>query len=590
MEKLLIDLKVKLSTYWSDFAEWWRDTSIVLAPDDYDPVLDVGGFLTILAFSLAVFTLERPKYRIRQEIALIPIKSVLFRTLVVFGAFIFFTEAAIQLQLPLPWPLEPNTINLILAGWVAMLAIYWMLICFLRPPRYGLWTARRYYEESFRGVVNGTEEEMLALARELNRELDRIIKNCPIVEQRSTNESQRSKFTKLEAYTYQMLSLLEDPRFCDAVAREMPSFPARLVERLVNLKRFDTPAPIIIRRMVIAMLSNKRSAVFVENEMHSRGIVGQTKPITSLIFRNWSKFECSRYRMSSPLDLNYPYAQDWDVDGWRVYFGMARQYLMGVSDVQGSLADRSGINDILRTMEVAYGECGANIEQYKYSDPRNPRRHVRECNNFLCDLIKVADERDEWAYFDRKDENFYGTDLSSHLAKLLENALMHISGIQTDDFFSLWDRQHNDYWYRLREHNLRDSPTMRMVRRKLRRMIWVEVKRMDDFRNYRSARLVRFCLFVLGFYTEDHKKDSVDRESWPLAKVVSNWVRRNYQDIAITHPPIAEKMLPIGFRYDAENSLLVRERGDMFTGKARTFEFKLDPPKKGENVQQGDAT
>ena len=585
MAHFLEGLKSHLATVWSGFAEWWRDSSEVIGHEDYAPALDVGGFLTILAFSLAVFTLERPKYRLRQAMALIPIKSVLFWTLAFFGLFTFFIEAAIQFEWSLPWPVDPNTINLVLAGWVALLAIYWMLVCFLRPPRYGRWTARRFFAESFRGIVNGTEEEMLALARELSRELDRVITNCPTTAERRPGEKRhKPHLTKLETYTFQIFGLLEDPRFCEAVARELPSFPAHFVERLVELNRFDTPAPIIIRRMIVAMLSNKRSALFVENEWLAGGFMGQAKPITRSIFRNWSKFELSGSKWGSPLDLNYPYARDWDLDGWRVYFGMSRLYLEGIQDTKGSLANKGGIRDILRTMEVAYEKSGAPKGRYDYSDPRNPKRHVQIANEFLHDLVKAADDRNEWTHFDRSDKHFYGKDFSSQVAKMLDEALTSISWIETGEFFVLWDAQHNNFWYMLQDHKVKCSPTMRMIRRKLRRMIWDEVKGMDRFANYKGARYVRFCLFVMGFYSGNHRKDSVDRDSWPLAKVVTDWVRRNYQDIAITHPPVAEEMLPIGFLYDAEKSLLVRERGDTLTGKARTIEFELDPPKNAGNA------
>lgn len=580
MEQFLENLKSRLATSWSSLDEWWRDSAVVIAPEGYSPVLDVGGFLTILAFSLAVFTLEQPKYRLRQAMALLPIKNVLFWTLVVFGSFTFLIETAIRFGWSLPWPIDPNTINLFLAGWVALLAIYWMLICFLRPPRYGRWTARRFFEESFRGIVNGTEDEMLTLARELSRELDRIIVNCPTFNaRRPGDERQEIHLTNLQNYTYQIFGLLEDLRFCEIVAREVPSFPAKLVERLVEMKRFDTPAPNIIRRIVVAMLSNKRSALFVENERLSRGFMGQAKPITRSIFRNWSKFEISGYRCNSPLDLSYPQAREWDAEVWRIYFEMARQYLAGIEISHGSLESRSGVREILRTMEVAYQNYGETNAKYAYTDPNNPRRHIFEVNEFLHDLVKAADERSEWTHFDRQDNYSYGNDFSSQVAKMLEEALTYISWLESDEFFFLWDAQHNDFWNVLQDHKIKGSPNMRMIRRKLRRMIWHEIKMMDQFANYKGARYVRFCLFVMGFYSGNERKDPLDRDSWPLAKVVTDWVRRNYQDIAITHPPVAAAMLPFGFRYDAENGLLVRERGDTLTGKSHTTEFKLDPPK-----------
>ncbi len=121
---------------------------------------------------------------------------------------------------------------------------------------------------------------------------------------------------------------------------------------------------------------------------------------------------------------------------------------------------------------------------------------------------------------------------------------------------------------------------MQMVRRKLRRMIWDEIAQMDRFPNYKGARYVRFCLNVLGFYAEEvHRRDGLERDSWVLAKVVSDWVARNYQTLVETHPPVAAAMLPANVEYDQKKQVLVRTKDDSLTGIPRVKEFPLEPVK-----------
>ncbi|UWQ50138.1 hypothetical protein K3720_01650 [Leisingera caerulea] len=176
------------------------------------------------------------------------------------------------------------------------------------------------------------------------------------------------------------------------------------------------------------------------------------------------------------------------------------------------------------------------IKKYKNTfDPHNPYWHAREANHFLKVLIKVFDEAGERVYFQRRDDIFFGNDLSSRIANLFHRAVFHASGVNTKEF-RMWEVQHNLVWSSIERWENKDSKIMKMVRRKLRRLIWNEVKDMDIFPNYKGARYVRFCLNVLGFYDEAiYRQSGVKNESWTLAKVVSDWVAKNYQTIVQTH-------------------------------------------------------
>lgn len=565
---------------WSFIVQWWHENSQVLESVDYIPIVGVESFLTILAFSVAVFALAGPKYQLRQSIAFFPVKRLFFWTLVCTGFLTLFAEAAILHKWRLPSFLPINSLNLFLAGWISLIAIYWMRVCFLSPPRYGRMTASHFFLEAFRSIGNGTQEEMLALARELMPNFDRIIKAYPRVKEHLPPEQkQTQKVTRFEAYSYQMISLLSDVRFCELVARELPSFPAMLVERLVELKRYDTMASLVIRRMVIALISNKNSALFVENEWLAQGYFGKTKPITNSIMFNWPRFENIGRHGNSPLDLSYPYAEKWDLVTWQVYFGMAKEYLAGLRESGDQLANRQGVSEILRTMEVAYRRLGEVNESLGVSDPYSRTRIAREANEFLYSLVELADEKNEWVEFDRRNKHFYGRDLSSKIAYSLEESLFDIAKVESDSFYTVWHVQHNTFWYALQDHKLEDSKTMRMVRRKLRRMIWSEIKTMESFPNFKGAYYVRFCLFVLGFYGGSSSRGRLpQQDSWPLSKAVTHWVIRNYRSIAISNPPVAEAMLPIGFKYDSSKGVLVSERDDTLTGRVRSKVIELQPP------------
>ncbi len=564
---------------WASFTQWWEQSLVVFARDEYTPLLDISGFLGILAFSVAVFTLTSPRFQIRQATAIISFRPLFFGTLLVSAVITFAIEASILYSVRIPNFLSPNTINYLNTAAIAILILYWMKICFIRPPRFSRFTAKHFFQQTYVHVANGSKEEMLALAREIMREAPRLIRHTPRRKRHPFEDDKPVKLSALQTHAHHLNSLLSDTRFCDVVAKEIPSFPAHMVEVAVELERYDAPIHLMVRRFVIAMLNNPGSALFVENEWLGRGFIGDAKPITRSIFGNWHLLESYELGLDAPLDLDYPHARSWDTDTWRVYFGMAREYVRGLSSKGSANWGARGIQHILQTTENAYEQLG---DLKKYEDTFssfNPTWHANEANDFLKDLVKAFDESQGWVGFERRNNFRYGRDLSSNIAALLFKTIFNAAQVNTKEF-RMWDVQHNTVWEPIATLEISDTKIMKMVRRKLRRMIWDEIGRMDDFPNYKGAAYVRFCLNVLGFYDESaHRNDNLERDSWPLAKVVSGWVKKNYQTIATSHPPVAKAMLPANIEYDRDAQTLVRTHDNTLTGVPRLKSFALDPPR-----------
>lgn len=568
---------------WASFSECWDQSLVVFTRDEYTPLLDISGFLAILAFSVAVFTLTSPRFQIRQATAIISFRPLFFGTLLVSAAITFAIEACILYSARIPNFLNPNTINYLITASIAILILYWMKICFIRPPRFSRFTSKHFFHQTYLHIANGSKEEMLALAREIMREAPRLIRHTPRTKRQYFEDDKPVKLTALQTHAHHLNSLLSDTRFCDAIAKEIPSFPAHMVEVAIELERYDAPIHLMVKRTVIAMLSNSGSALFVENEWLGQGFIGNTKPITRSIFGNWYLLESYEFALEAPLNLYHPYARSWDTDTWRVYFGIAREYVRGLTSSGRANWDSPGIHHILQATEKAYEQLG-NLKSYEDTfSPYNPTWQAKEANEFIKDLVKAFDESNGWVGFERRDDFRYGRDLSSKLAALLFDTIFKAAQVNTKEF-RMWDIQHNTVWSPIGMNEVKDTQIMKMARRKLRRMIWKEIVRMDDFPNYKGAAYVRFCLNVLGFYDESvHRNDPLERDSWPLAKVVAGWVKKNYQTIAISHQPVAEAMLPANIEYDRDTQSLVRTHDDTLTGVPHLKSFALDPPREVQN-------
>ncbi|MBK8917573.1 MAG: hypothetical protein IPM73_05805 [Betaproteobacteria bacterium] len=118
-----------------------------------------------------------------------------------------------------------------------------------------------------------------------------------------------------------------------------------------------------------------------------------------------------------------------------------------------------------------------------------------------------------------------------------------------------WWIQHNTVWGELFNFNKLGSAAGKVVKFKTRRLLYDEVARMKDFPNFKGARILGFCLNVMGLAA---RKDDYDKDSRALHKAILAWTRKNYAWLHDYNPRVAEACLVDGMTYDAEKQRLVK--------------------------------
>lgn len=581
LTSILDTLAEKFQQIIFDLINWWHSTLRTINPSDYIPTLDFGGYLTVLVFSVAVYTLSGPTYRIRISTAILPFNKIFFWVLFLSGVILILLESIVYFSIKVPYFVSPYIINLVVASLLMITIMYWLKVSFLAPPKYGRCTAAKFRQAIFLNILNGSRDEILALAREIMREMHNLIILSPKQIHTPVSGDVMPKYTKLEDTTYDIFLLLADSRFCTIVAEDLPAFPAHMVQAAIELKRPDAPISLITRRIVVAFMSSKRSALHIENEWLSSSYMGTMKPITQEIFYNWHSIEIYNYSgVESPLDLHYPYASEWDVDTWRTYLGISEVYIHGLLEAGKPLAMQSGVRFILQTLEEAFKPIAQFNNVEDQSVRHNIYRTATISGEFVIEIVRLIDKQGAIysTTYAQGDRLFFYRDNCTYITNLIFSAIKHASQINTKEF-DMWMIQHNLVWSLTSDHDVADLQIMKMVRRNLRRLLWNEVKRMDESPNFVGAKVLRFCLNVLGFYTENsQRRDTLDKDSWPLAKVVTNWVRRNYASLVDSHPPVAEACLPATVQYDPIEMALVRYREDTLTGRPRLTRLELERP------------
>jgi hypothetical protein len=97
----------------------------------------------------------------------------------------------------------------------------------------------------------------------------------------------------------------------------------------------------------------------------------------------------------------------------------------------------------------------------------------------------------------------------------------------------------------------------KIVQFKLRRMLYDEILRMNEFSNWKSARILGYCLNVMG--SKVYKgQGAYGRDYRALHRAVIAWTQRNYLIVRRKNLDIAEACLIGTITYDASETRLVK--------------------------------
>ena len=162
--------------------------------------------------------------------------------------------------------------------------------------------------------------------------------------------------------------------------------------------------------------------------------------------------------------------------------------------------------------------------------------------------------------------------IHNHVADLIFEVIFSAASVSAQTW-TCWEVEHNAVWTELFSHH--QSGTWKIIRFKVRRKLYDEIKRMDEWGNFKGARILGLCLNVLGFSgkrTRDYR-----REQSVLAGPVVAWTKRNYLRLVEDHPNVANACLHGSIEFDAANHQLVKTySGNQTLKEPKRVYLKLD--------------
>ena len=205
------------------------------------------------------------------------------------------------------------------------------------------------------------------------------------------------------------------------------------------------------------------------------------------------------------------------------------------------------------------------LESYRKTAAYN---HLNATVEFIRDALSLVEKHAEKpTLFRTRKAGVHN--LFDELAKLIFEAVFAASTVSSP-VWTAWGIQNNTVWGPIFDLG-GGSATHKIIAFKVRRLLYDEIRKMDQFANFKGARVLGFCLNVLGLKLTDRHR-GFRREFYTLQATAISWTKANYRLLLTEHPEVATACLQGQISYDRENHRLVQTYSDR-TGKEPSREF-----------------
>jgi len=453
--------------------------------------------------------------------------------------------------------LTPASWQAILAGLFLLTFFAWTWFAFIRPPKFGKQNAERYARTVYRFILRGAPAELAVIADELTHSVKALVHYATDrgkhksyrIDQRGGKR--RSDPPKVEAYANDLLLLIADRRLCRAIVGASPVTALAVFQEMREAKKYGIQVETFAKNIVNEALENKDSFLYHEAEGYESGLIGYHKPLSHAMFSNYEMVEA----VGTMLDPDIRGKSQWDADQWEAY---CRVVLMTFRDY----VDKEFWNhSFVLYRAKGYIEHAAS-DLYKLNGLPNTWdsdavRRLRVVIEFIKDAVKILDEKEVPGNICLRVREEHGHPRESfydHLASMISEVIFHASAVRSPQW-ECWTIQHNLVWGELFNFNYLDGAAGRVVKFKVRRLLYNEIADMKRFPNFKGAKILGFCLNVMGLKL---KEGDYDEDSRALHKAVLAWANRHYDWLHAYNPRVAEACLVDGISYDAENRRIVK--------------------------------
>ncbi len=515
-------------------------------------------FLAGLAFMVLAWTIADVRYHFRIRSAPIPLQGITFSVVSAVGVLTLLTDLwrAEQWYVPVGNLLTPSIWQALLGGLFLLTFLTWAWFAFIRPPIYGSHNFKRFAETLYRYVLKGSPTELAVIADELAYSAKSLVQHATDRGRHKhywnkTEGQEKQKRPEVEGYANDILLLFADRRMCRAIVDSSPGTALAVFRAMAETKKYGVQVETFARNIVNEAIRNKDSFLFHEAKGYESGLIGYHKPLSQAMFSNYDMVET----IGTILDPYLYSYREWDAEQWvaycRVVLITLRSYvkegccehsyvLYGAMDnIKNAVSDLYTLNELTNTWDSDLS------------------RRLNVVVDYIQDAVKILDEKDVPSHVCRrvKEKSVHQQKTHyDHIASIIFEVIFHASAVNSPPG-TCWSIQRNMVWGKLFNFDHLNGPAGRMVKFKLRRLLYDEIADMNKFPNFKGAKILGFCLNVMGLTI---RKDDYDKDSRALQKAVLAWTKKNFVWLHDYNSRVADACLVAGMSYDADNQCLVQ--------------------------------
>lgn len=540
-------------------------------------IFGFGEYLATLALLLVIFTVTDFQYRFRLSLTKVNLKILGFGLSFFIGVLVFLTDFWFQNNFLVPGFLNnQNNIKFGLGGIFLLLIFYLYFRSFVRPAVFGKGNAKNYFLTIRHFVGEGNPERLAVVASEIGFSTKEILNFASKIPEVEKSEEKEKFFPKHVGFAHDLVLIFGNKKLCKAMVEKVPWAAAEIFTQASILMNPKIPIWQFAKNVGEELILNTESSLYHEEDGFTSGYFGYTKPVSRAIFGNSTFVELCASNHRSPLAISFSKSRSLNPTCLRG-FGQAsllfaEDYFSKKNPFERSFA----LNQLLEVFEWANGDLRNLDGIFEYWHLPESER-LRITVDFIRDLITQLDES-EIQYRGPLKSKKMGMQKNQEfdaIANLIFEIIFSASSVKTPRSTN-WNVQHNQIWGDLFDFG--DSKTLKIINFKVKRLLYEEITKLDEYPSYKAVKILGFCLNVLGL-KEDKPKGSYRRDEYPLKKAGLEWTKRNYLKLHQEYPDVAAAALMGTITFDEKKKQLIKTYAKDFKGKAPQDFLKLKTAK-----------
>ena len=543
-------------------------------------IFGFAEFIQAFAILVLVYTLYDVKYRFRVQAAALPVKALTFWLVLLIGLASLLTDYWFTAKLPI-LSISPGRAFLqsVLAALFLLILFLWLWFAFLRPPVFSKWNAKHFFTAIRDYLVEGSQKDLSSVTQDLKFSARQIVKHASDVPLRRARNDPRPQpellISETSRYANGICMILGSKKIAQHLVVSSPVTAIMFFQEMSNQKRYNISMGEFASNVVTEALLNKDSIIFQESNRFGRGYLEATQPFIRAVFGDYRLVEGLSFAQgTSSLDLNLDYGLGEKLSA-RQLEAYCRGLLFTIKSAlkQKDWSEHSYV--ITRAFHFLSNSVGdldkLNDDATKDSDCLGRLHAITE---FLNETIEVLDKfgLQKTVLRKRQTRNAFDIDLYDQLASLCFELIVSASYVTRHDFTN-WNVQHNATWIRIKSYV--PSATRKIILRKLRRLLYEEIVGSGRL-NYKSARVLGFCLNVLGLNSRRISKSDDDDRALRIA--VQSYARKHFIEQFNLNPEVASNALVGRITFDQKKKRLVKTYEKGLRRTAPKSFLSLDPP------------